>query len=987
MRTATISGQMCAAVMSLPALVGLLLFPLASRPVLSDSPDVMGSASAALSEMETTWKYEDLKLLDPWGDSAGDGQDIVAVYEKEASDNRLYFRVDVLDMQGEARPNLFLAIDYRPGGSTTLVRGKPALTSDLQWELLMSFTSAGQGHLYDLGFTDQPNGIVHMNVDSQLDFIEFAIARDALLGWDGTPFKIQAIALSDDGNRIADKTAPVATDAATGRGKLVLVFGNMFTGSGPHAISWYDGFAFRPPDRPPERTGLKYLLDAAEKYRVPVTTIDLRVDVLAANEYLGINDRLRSLARRGLLDPLPTLTYGYFFPWQPADVDARALQMARDTWEDLDLPQGKVFYPYEAMLTGTDLEAIKKTGYSAIYGTDHYAYWFGWIHDWGNWAEVVGWNRKFRKIHRVNDLLVFFGGPAFAWDSRWNKLQLDQGWYLLRYDSFVGTDGGLHHAWRRVLLDMALDADQEQYIMMGNDLWQASWYLPEDANRNMRWIASHPWIDATTFNDLLKRNWTPVDHGDLGLAPNQPLDRYYPAEGGYNDYFWQFYYGGVSDGHSPMIPAGVKIEGYFDYIPYLRDGQPIPSGRKMGDDRTPGTIVYETLRNLRAAPDNALARLAWRAYFTTISEQTFHAGEKPDEGTGGPYLYRGAKALANLVRQVNKIVAGAVWAEGAARGRWTARTQVVSADLDLDGEDEHVLQNDRLFAIFEDDGARLEYAFAYDPSVGPVALVAPFYVTMLPGRTDFEAGESPPETSGIEVAFEDAAWGENKRFRSDRFSVQADTDSLTFSSPDGRLKKTFRLEGNTLLAHYATHDIGDLTIGFALPVGLLGLYSPGWWERIKPVSTKGNVGWQAAGEGYAVVNLLDTRLNTYLSFLDSPARKEMRERNDQPYTPGHWQPFPFGEVSVVGRGKFDVSLTLAARAPAPTAVATQTVPASPGTTPGSAVATSALPSDSPVEALRPILPFCVGIMAIPGIMTAAFLAVRHRRGRRDWTRR
>ena len=65
-----------------------------------------------------------------------------------------------------------------------------------------------------------------------------------------------------------------------------------------------------------------------------------------------------------------------------------------------------------------------------------------------------------------------------------------------------------------------------------------------------RWMASHPWIEVTTLSDLLKRNWTPIDHGDLGLAPDQPLERY-PGEGDmhYNTYFWQFYYGGISDGH------------------------------------------------------------------------------------------------------------------------------------------------------------------------------------------------------------------------------------------------------------------------------------------------------------------------------------------------------------------------------------------------------------------------------------------------------
>lgn len=427
---------------------------------------------------------------------------------------------------------------------------------------------------------------------------------------------------------------------------------------------------------------------------------------------------------------------------------------------------------------------------------DRYGYWFGWIKDWGNMAEILDWNRKSRKIHKVRDLLVFPWQQGFAWDPRWDRLQIEPDWHLLRYDSFVGTDGGLHHGWRRVLLDP-------------------------------------PWIEVTTLNELLERNWTPIDHGDLGLVPDRPMDWHYPAGGHYNDYFWQFCYGGVSDGHFPLIPAGVKIESYFDYVPYLRYGQRIPSGRKMGDDRTPGTIIYETLRNLRPAPDNALTRLAWRAYFMTIAEQTFHSqtdyrsGESPGEDTGGPYLDPGAKSLANLVRQVNKIVAAAAWADEAAQDGLTDVTQVSTTDLDLDGEDEYVLQNRRVFAIFEDDGGRLEYAFAYNPSVGRVALIAPFYVTALSGRPDYEAGESLPDTPWVQVAFGDAAGELNKRFRFDRFSIRAGRESLTFRSSDGSIDKTFRLDGDTLLAHYATRDVGDLTIGFALPVGLTRYVLPG----------------------------------------------------------------------------------------------------------------------------------------------------------------
>ncbi|MBF8267014.1 MAG: FlgD ig protein [Dehalococcoidia bacterium] len=906
--------------------------PLTSTTALASPP-----VNVSQSEEWRFWKYEDVKALDPWGDSENDARDLVAVYFKQTG-VFVYFRVDLLDMQDESRPNLYLAVDYKPGGERALRKGDQTLAADIPWDLLLSLSEAGQQSALDADYADHPAYFARVTADTQLDYVEFALSPEALSGWDGKPFDVQALVTDGGSTSVIDKTVPASTEAAAGRGKLVLEFGNMFAGYGPHAVSWYDGYAFPHPERPEERTGLKYLLDAIETYELPLTTNDMRLDVLAANDYLGINDRLRSLAQRGLFDPLPTLTYGYFMPWQPADVDAVAFGMARQAWEEFGLPQGQVFYPYEAMLTAGDLEGIKQAGYSAVFALDRYGYWFGWINDWGNADEVRDWFVSSRKIHQVNGVLVLPGLQGFMWDPRWNQTPIESGWHLNRYDSFEGTDGGLHHGWRRVLLDMALDPDQEQYITMGTDLTLTSWYLPGEAERSARWIASHPWIEATTLDGLLRKNWTPVDHGDLGLGPDQPLERYtVEGDGHYNTYFWQFYYGGVSDGHSPLIPAGVEIEGYFDYVPYLRNGQRIPSGMKMGDDKTPGTIVYETLGNLRAAPDGNLTRLAWYAYFLNVAEGTFHAefpwkgGEDPAGNIGGAYLHPGAKVKANLLRQANKIVAGARWAEEVARGALSPSTELLTLDIDLDGEDEYVLRNDKVFAIFENDGGVLEYAFAYDPSVGPVQLVGPTYNLILSGLRNYEEGESPIPFPTEETAFEDG-----EAFRYAVFDVTLGDQSVSFTSPDGRIRKNFTLEGNTILAHYSTRDLSEVYIYFTLPVNPSSMFSQTWWEKLTRVDSKEAVGWQNAHGGYAAVNLMDTSLVETPSFLDFPAGEERSERRDLPYPRGHWLFFPYHTVFVRGTGEFDLGLTLAAvppTAPVPTPTSTP-APAPVATPPG-----------------------------------------------------
>jgi hypothetical protein len=877
----------------------------------------------------TYWKYENLKSLDPWGDSDGDARDLVAIYEKEAGDS-ISFRIDLMDMRNDSSLNLYFVINYKPGGNTELVKGDQNFISDISWDLLFVLYDASTQAVFDTGYVNHPEYLTHMALDNQLDFLEFSISKNALVGWDGEPFLVQAIVTKNNATSISDKTSPIFTNANTGRAKLVLLYGNLWAGWGPSGISWYDGFAFHPDQRPGERRGVKYLLDAFEKYALPLTTADLQLNLLPANEYLRINDRLRNLSARGLYDGLSTLSYGYFMPWQPDDVNALAIQIAKEYRQAFGIPQSDIFYPYEAMLTVGDLQTIRNAGYPAVLGLDRYAYWLGWITDWHNPAAVQDWYEGMKKIHMINGLKVFFSNQGITWDPRWGDLN----GHLYEFDKFEGTDRGFHLWWRRVLLDLAIDPDQEKYMTYGTEPSFMPQVFQDEAEWNARWLASHPWIEVTTFSDLLKRNWTPVDHGDLGLAPDEPMDRY-NSEGDmhYNTYFWQFYYGGISDGHSPLIAMGDTIEAYFDYVPYLRHGQRILSGRKMGDDKTPGTIVYETLHNLRAAPDNGVTRLAWLAYFMNIGEQTFHAysffkpGEHGDDW-GGKYLHPAAKIRANLLGQINKIVAAANWADEVASGYLSDSSLCLSRDLDLDGENEYILENNKVFAIFENDGGRMEYGFTYDSTVGPVQIVAPTYQLGLAnfGRTNYGEGELPTENPSLgETAFEEA------EYRNSVFTVVPDDKSLTFTSADSRINKTFSLEDNTIVAHYVVTNLNYLTLGSGFAVNVANMYSgSNWWETLVKVNTPEAVGCQVGDGGVATMSRMVPDNHRLDSFIDSPVREEMMERDDPAsYSPGYWLFFPYNIVSEphFGSGEFTIRLTLSAELPAAVGQAEDKMPA------------------------------------------------------------
>jgi len=873
------------------------------------------AAAAPARNNQPLWEYQDLKCLDPWGDSDSNDRDAVAVYSKSDT-NFFYFRVDLLDLTNESNIDLYCAIDCRDGGNTSLINGNSVLSSDIQWDVLMALNNKTGHKVLDSSYVDHPEYFNDSDYQSELDFIEFSIKKNALADWDGKPFTVQMIVTTHDTTSISDKTSPVSTDASTGRSKLVMVFGNMFIGYGPHAISWYDGFSMDSANRKGERRGLRYLLDAVEKYGIPLTTTDVRLEILPGLEYLGINDRLRDMSGKDLLDILDTLSYAFFMPWQPEDVDTRAINRAKNARTALSIPLSDVFYPYEAMLTAGDLNAIKKAGYKAIFGIDRYRYWLdGWITDWSNPDAVKARIESAKKIHTVNGVKVFFDTRlgnymGFAWDNRWGTLS-----YPSEYDMYNGTDGGLHLWWRRILLDMALDQDQEKFFTIGGDLNLTPMVFKDVAERLIGWVANHPWIEVVTFSELLERGWNPVDHGDLGLTPDQPLERYpMPNDNHYNAYFWQFYDGGFSDGHSPLIPAGEEIEGYFDYIPYLRDGARIPSGRIMGDDNTVQSIVSETLQNLRNAPANNLTDLAWLGYFVCIEDQTFHSNAYGN--WGGQYLSSDAKIRANYLGHVNKVIAASHWANDIGKGVQDNNTQALSRDLDLDGENEYILKNDKVFAIFENDGGRMEFGFAYDPSIGPLQLIAPLpqhfgLSTIVCQSTiicDYENGET-----ALRGDWRDAAFVE-KAYRYSPFEADAmlsNDNGLTFKSKDGMVEKRFTLEGNTISARYSTTD--SVEIGFGLPVNMANMYSKNWAEKIETIDLDDRKGYRITDGGYALIDLLNTDLVSRDSFTDSPAKEDMQEREDySSYPNGHWLFFPYNTLTLRDTGNFALGLTLSA---------------------------------------------------------------------------
>jgi len=867
------------------------------------------------------WQPEDVKGLDMWGDSTSDATDIIAIYQREM-DGNFEFRLDIMNFEADDELSpIYFAVDFLEGGSKQVEPGS-STSFDIEWDLLVSVVD-GEFKLYDPAFTEITDQLLTTEINHQLDFVFFAIPEKAFTDWDGEPFQIQALLLNDANSAVLDSTVPFATDNATGRAKLVPTYLNVFFNQTPwEAASIYDGFyQFGTPgrenEREGERRGSRYMLDATERYEIPITLNDVLIEAFPGEEYLRVLERFRTLADKGLLDLNMTLGYGHYMPWQPDDVDAKAIEIASELRERLDQPVSNVFWPYEGLLSPGDIQIIKDAGFEAIYGdTRARDSFFGWIENFGsNPAAHKDEIEMLRKIHQFNGMKFFFhteweyGPGSLMTDNRWKPSDWDG--FSDDFGYFAGTDQGLHFFWRRVLHDMAMDPDQEQFFTIGTDMGFTSWLLPDVIEWNFQWLASHPWIEVTTFSSIVDRDWEVVDHGELDVPPDMPLMRSPDpdANGHYLSYFPQLYYGGISDGHDPSVPAGVEIEAYYDYIPILRDGEMIPSGRIMGDDKTPGSIVHETLASLRNAPDNPITTIAWLSYFTKIGEQTFH---------NGAALSGEARNSANFMGQVNKIVEAAHWASEAEKGSLESDTQVYEKDLDLDGELEYVMHNDRVFAIFENDGGRLEYAFAYDTKYGPVQLISPriqFTSSPETGNYDFQNGEVAIALGNAWAP--DGAFVEDidldSHFEYEPLIASIEGDSLTFSYETLPVSKTFTLEGDTIYVHYERGSVESLNIGIAAAVNWLGIFDKDWVRNFEPIKMQEVIGWEMTSGGAVLLNAEDKSNIETVSFYDSPARQEMKQREDEStYPEGHGMCFPCSSIRIWGTREVDFSLTLSA---------------------------------------------------------------------------
>ncbi len=858
--------------------------PQESRITIGQGPVIGSTSGQTFFEEFQDWIGGDCKaldihsdgyLLDDGGDNA---RDLLAFYAyDDVSNDSIYFRVDFLDLFFQAETtelDVILLIDFNsPESGQEQWPEFADVTTDHLWEAAVVFDEVGIWRVYDSNFQIVTSETVNSGawlgayLRSDLDALEFGLDRSVLtnLGWDGfSDLNFQVATVKDETNiedpngfgNVSNLTDVIPDpgrgfdDGITNGAVSLTDFCQSakwaFVLHGNQAISpaqgiqdlIYNDQVTTPNGNP---TGYHRALDSARVFGVPANihvSATLFASLLWADRP-GTGDPQDGPQFveyiKDFLDEDPSngdgaIIWGVFsehiMPFFEGDVNQDSIQLNTDYLIDiLDIedPTGNsVFWIPERVARGSTFNDLTVSGFNftILDQINHIREWFG-----AQAAEDSGF-----KIHEVNGVQAFLINDA-----------PDQ-------KKFSNTDDGLDIDTRLLLSDIALNIDHEQLVLVFDD-WEAyagRSFLsfntgtdnPDNFNTNLRWIANHPWIEVVKLEEIAEQGWDAIAHPeDLNL----PFESYdfldFATEGNYQNWY-----------HGSALE-----EDFDDFEPWIREDLSVRGSKRFGALTTylnsavgasggAGSIAQDVYADTFFAPDNALSDLARLSYSTAIFETAWHdefdAIRCPDgtfcnPDTNFDNIAGFAKQLQFLnLRRTGVIVEAAEWAANPPTG-----SEARSIDLDHDGELEYILQNSRVFAVFENDGGRLIAAFARNTETGEVASMIGNLVGFPDRDDEWEAdtNTNARRTSGLSDWWVEGL--STNIYVNDIYAISiqgsrgsGDPAILQLTSGDNKVSKTVSLadDSNRLSVSYAlSNDINQIYVRNGLSPDIYELMSSG----------------------------------------------------------------------------------------------------------------------------------------------------------------
>ena len=452
------------------------------------------------------WSSNDLRYLDP-AEAFQPSVDLIAAYTR-LDGNELDIRLDLLDLAEIPDQDLYIALDYFPGGTTELPF--QAKTS-LAWDTLLVVsahrglqavspdTAAGQ-------FRQRPHSGLRVQRNPSLDTITVSLNQAAIWSIPATlqnmpDLRIEVISTLAGSSVLADRLGPFnLTTPPPSPARTLLAFWNSLPAYTPlQALRRWDGAHTGPLGG---RHGLYNLLRTARNTGTPVFLLDLNQPaMLSALDTLDGTGLVREMANEGLLG-LPAVLPG--FPDDPnlpallqpsAWALERMLQQSSQITHDFGIESNLFIFIPSGLRTLNDLSAIDKANSGRI-----------------AFLTIEGESPS----GEATDALI----PV--WPAKWEH------WLVLPvpgHDTENGSSAteqatldGPSLAVRRVLIATAhavadVPVNQASLLILGGDLPVSDWGIPEAARATLNYMQKHPWVQFLGPADLKR------------LSPARELDQ------------------------------------------------------------------------------------------------------------------------------------------------------------------------------------------------------------------------------------------------------------------------------------------------------------------------------------------------------------------------------------------------------------------------------------------------------------------------------